>query len=206
MKITTKIMLLITVSLLFTAVIVCVVSWVQLNNTGKMAITEIESLGMENIKWIKADATKQEEAFKRDLIEQKKEYLRSQVQTAMSSLGKYLKDATALDQEGLSSTVQAEIKKAMLEEQKENVIDLFKNLRYGSENNDYLWINDMHPTMIMHPYQPQLNGKDLSENKDPNGKRLFVEFVKVCRDKGEGFVDYYWPKHGADKPQPKLSL
>jgi len=206
MKITTKIMLLITVSLLFTAVIVCVVSWVQLNNAGKMAITEIESLGMENIKWIKADAKKQEETFRRVLIEQKKEYLRSQVQTAMSSLGKYLKDATALDQEGLSSTVQEEIKKAMLEEQKENVIDLFKNLRYGSENNDYFWINDMHPTMIMHPYQPQLNGKDLSENKDPNGKRLFVEFVKVCRDKGEGFVDYYWPKYGADKPQPKLSF
>jgi len=205
MKITTKMMLLITVSLLFTAVIVCVVSWIQLNNTGRMAITEIESLGMENIKRTKADAKKQEEAFKKDLTEQKREYIRSQVQTAMSALGKFLKDASALDQEGLSSTVQEEIKKAMVEEQKENVIDLFKNLRYGPESKDYFWINDTHPKMIMHPYKPKLNGKDLSENKDPNGKRLFVEFVKVCRDKGEGFVDYYWPKYGADKPQPKLS-
>jgi methyl-accepting chemotaxis protein len=60
--------------------------------------------------------------------------------------------------------------------------------------------------MVMHPYKPQLDGKDLSENKDPNGKKLFVEFVNVCRENGEGFVDYYWPKYGADKPQPKLSF
>ena len=30
--------------------------------------------------------------------------------------------------------------------------------------------------------------------------------VNVCRENGEGFVDYYWPKYGADKPQPKLSF
>ena len=57
----------------------------------------------------------------------------------------------------------------------------------------------------MHPYKPELDGQDLSENKDPNGKKLFVEFANVCREKGEGFVDYFWPKYGADKPQPKLS-
>jgi len=41
----------------------------------------------------------------------------------------------------------------------------------------------------MHPYKPQLNGQDLSENKDPSGKKLFVEFVKTCRENGEGFVE-----------------
>jgi methyl-accepting chemotaxis protein len=51
-----------------------------------------------------------------------------------------------------------------------------------------------------------LNGKDLSQNKDPNGKRLFMEFVKTCRENGEGFVDYFWPKYGATEPQPKLSF
>ena len=52
-------------------------------------------------------------------------------------------------------------------------------LRYGE--NDYFWINDMHPTMVMHPTKPELNGKDLSENKDPNGKHLFVEMVDVVK-------------------------
>ena len=78
-------------------------------------------------------------------------------------------------------------------------------LRYGPEGKDYFWINDMHPRMIMHPIKPALDGQDLSGFKDPNGKYLFNDFVKVCREKGEGFVEYMWPKPGYDKPVPKLS-
>ncbi len=76
-------------------------------------------------------------------------------------------------------------------------------LRYsGSE---YFWINDMQPRMVMHAIKPELNGKDLSENKDPTGKRLFVAFVDVVKNQGSGFVDYLWPKPGSDNPVPKLS-
>ncbi|NOJ45063.1 methyl-accepting chemotaxis protein [Bradyrhizobium archetypum] len=76
-------------------------------------------------------------------------------------------------------------------------------LRYG--NNDYYWINDMHPKMVMHPIKPEMNGNDLSAYKDPNGKLLFVDFVDAVRKNGSGFVPYEWPKPGFDKPQPKLS-
>ncbi len=79
------------------------------------------------------------------------------------------------------------------------------DLRYGSEDKDYFWINDMHPKMIMHPIKPALDGQDLSDFKDPDGKYLFNEFVKTCRENGEGFVDYMWPKPGHDKPVSKLS-
>jgi methyl-accepting chemotaxis protein len=77
-------------------------------------------------------------------------------------------------------------------------------LRYG--NNDYFWINDMQPRMVMHPMKPELNGSDLSANKDPNGKALFVDFVNVVRKDGAGFVPYEWPKPGFERPQPKLSF
>ena len=79
-----------------------------------------------------------------------------------------------------------------------------KSLRY--RDNDYIWVNDMQPKMLMHPFQPDLDGKDLSDYKDPNGKKLFVEMVNACKDKGEGFVDYYWPKPGAGQPVPKISF
>lgn len=79
------------------------------------------------------------------------------------------------------------------------------SLRYGPENKDYFWINDTGPTMIMHPYQSDLNGRDLSGYEDPNGKKLFIEMVNICREKGEGFVEYMWPKPGHDRPVPKLS-
>jgi len=79
-----------------------------------------------------------------------------------------------------------------------------RTLRYSGA--EYFWINDLQPRMIMHPFKPELDGKDLSGNQDPRGKRLFVEMAQVCRDKGEGFVDYLWPRQGAREPVPKVSF
>lgn len=76
-------------------------------------------------------------------------------------------------------------------------------LRYG--NGEYFWINDLKPVMVMHPIKPELNGKDLSSIKDPQGKRIFVEIADVVKSRGSGFVEYQWPKPGKDAPQPKLS-
>ncbi len=90
-----------------------------------------------------------------------------------------------------------------VQEAQKRAIARIKSIRYKKD--DYFWINDMHPTMIMHPTKPELDGKDLSDNKDPNGKKLFVEMVNVCKEKGEGFVDYEWPKPGEAKPVPKVS-
>ncbi|EJC79744.1 methyl-accepting chemotaxis protein [Rhizobium leguminosarum bv. trifolii WSM2297] len=81
--------------------------------------------------------------------------------------------------------------------------DVIGAMRYGADG--YFWINDMHPTMVMHPIKPQLNGTDISQMKDPNGKFLFVEFVNKVKKDGKGFVDYYWPKPGADEPVLKYS-
>ncbi|HSH70383.1 MAG TPA: methyl-accepting chemotaxis protein, partial [Deferrisomatales bacterium] len=91
------------------------------------------------------------------------------------------------------------------EEKRARAMAVVKGLRYGPEGKDYFWINDTRPFMVMHPYKPALDGTDLSGFKDPNGKLLFVEFARVCQADGEGFVDYLWPKYGADLPVPKLS-
>ncbi len=82
-------------------------------------------------------------------------------------------------------------------------LSALKSLRY--EGADYFWVNDLHPTMIMHPVTTELDGKDLSEYKDPQGKRLFVEFVEVVKKQGAGFVHYLWPKPGTQKPVRKVS-
>ena len=71
-------------------------------------------------------------------------------------------------------------------------VEELRRLRYGPESKDYFWINDMHPYLIMHPYRPDLEGKDISGFSDPNGKKLFVEFVKTVKNGGAGYVDYQW--------------
>jgi methyl-accepting chemotaxis protein len=77
------------------------------------------------------------------------------------------------------------------------------DLRYG--NNEYFFVFDMTPRVLMHPISAQLVGQEVAGVKDPNGKALFLDMVDVVRRAGHGFVDYSWPKPGSDRPQPKLS-
>lgn len=76
-------------------------------------------------------------------------------------------------------------------------------LRY--DKNEYFWVNDMQPRMVMHPIKPELDGKDLGDMKDPNGFALFKGFVDTVKRSGKGFVSYMWPKPGSDKPVDKVS-
>ena len=76
-------------------------------------------------------------------------------------------------------------------------------LRYDTQ--EYFWINDLQPRMVMHPIRPELDGQDLSQMKDPNGLALFVAFADTVRQKGKGFVNYQWPKPGSTVAVDKVS-
>ncbi|HEX9050461.1 MAG TPA: methyl-accepting chemotaxis protein [Anaeromyxobacter sp.] len=82
-------------------------------------------------------------------------------------------------------------------------LETLKALRY--EGSEYFWVNDLYPRMVMHPTKPELDGQDLSNEVDPTGKRLFVEFVDTVRRGGAGFVPYLWPKPGSSEPVRKIS-
>jgi len=93
-----------------------------------------------------------------------------------------------------------------LEEKQQKAKDFIKIVRWGPEKKDYFWINDDQGKMLMDPYVPDLVGKDLSDFKDQNGKAVFVEFIKICREKEQGFIDYFWPRYEGKKPVQKVSL
>jgi methyl-accepting chemotaxis protein len=78
-----------------------------------------------------------------------------------------------------------------------------KAMRY--QGSEYLWINDMHPRMVMHPAKPELNGQDLSNLTDPTGLHLFAAMVDLVRAQNEGTIGYMWPRPGSAAPVPKLS-
>ena len=82
-------------------------------------------------------------------------------------------------------------------------LNAIKKARY--DESEYYWVNDYQARMVMHSIKPELDGKDLSQLEDPNGKKLFTVFTQVVKQSGGGFVDYLWPKPGEDKPIEKIS-
>lgn len=123
------------------------------------------------------------------ILEERQNSVRQNVETAYGILAHY----QDLASKGTLSEEAA----------KQGAIATIKSLRYSGK--EYFWINDMHPKMIMHPLKPELDGKDLSDYKDPTGTRLFVEFVEIVKAKDAGFLHYMWPKAGGKDPVPKVS-
>lgn len=89
-------------------------------------------------------------------------------------------------------------------EAQQQAMRVVRQLSYDQDN--YFWINDMYPKMIMHPVKPELEGQDLTAIKDRSGQKIFISFVDMVKLKGEGFVDYLWPKPGAKEAVAKISF
>lgn len=68
----------------------------------------------------------------------------------------------------------------------------------------YVFLMDLNGKMIAHPFQPELTKKEhCLLITDPTDKALFVHFVNLARTKGEGWVEYMWPKPLKNTPRKK---
>jgi PAS domain S-box-containing protein len=130
--------------------------------------------------------------FEEIVLDRKREMIRELTETVWHIADSYHQDVLRgrmTDEEAQASTIRQ-----------------VQNLRYGEEGKDYFWITDFQPRMIVHPFRDDLNGADLSDFKDSEGKALFVEIVQVVRAKGQGYVDYTWQwKDDSTRIVPKLS-
>ncbi len=116
--------------------------------------------------------------FRENMLNGKKEMLKELVNSTMGIANKYYM---------LAEKGEISIDDAKLIATKE-----ITSLRYGQFQKDYFWITDFSPKMIYHPYRIDLNNKDVSNFRDPKGKRMFVEMSKVVKKRGEGYVYYMW--------------
>ena len=127
--------------------------------------------------------------LKKDLYGEKKLKTKHLVETVCGVVDHYYK----LSKEGKMSAKDAQAA----------AIAAVKDLRYDEK--EYFWINDMQPRMIMHPFKPELDGKDISDIKDPSGKAVFVSMVDAVKASKTGFVNYMWPKPNFKDPVEKIS-
>ena len=70
--------------------------------------------------------------------------------------------------------------------------DRISAMRYGVDDKDYFWIQDLTPRILMHPYRTDLNNQDVSDFTDAEGNRIFVEFADLAQREGEGYISYVW--------------
>ena len=196
-----KIVILLIIALVVTASLVAAVSIYQLK-------TSMDQVTQERA-----------EDYKQSAYGAKESELKTAVNIAINTLRSYYQQTSIQKvKKNLESTLQGRTdvilrtiegfyrdnkNKMSTQELQRAIKSLVEDARYG--DNGYFWLQDMKPSMIMHPINPKLNGKDLSETVDTEGKRLFVEMADVVRKSEKGFVDYFWPKPGFDKPQLKVS-
>ena len=67
----------------------------------------------------------------------------------------------------------------------------------------YIFVIEENGTELLNPAFPKLEGRNLYDIRDANGKYLVHEFVDLAKEKGNGWVDYLWPKPGDIEPSHK---
>ncbi|MFC5476061.1 methyl-accepting chemotaxis protein [Paraherbaspirillum soli] len=109
------------------------------------------------------------------MLKERKEAVKNLVETADTLVKSYAADVAA--------------NKMKKEDAQREALKRITAMRFGDGN--YFFINDSQPVVLEHPIKLELIGKNVAEKKDPNGKHYFTELVKVGKEQGAGYVDYY---------------
>ena len=81
---------------------------------------------------------------------------------------------------------------------------LLSGLKYGKDG--YFWADTLEGVNIVLSGKYDINGKNRLNLQDVNGKYIIQEFIKICKESGSGFSDYWFPRPGQNTPSPKRSF
>lgn len=70
----------------------------------------------------------------------------------------------------------------------------------------YVSVYDGNVVVLFQPIKYKLVGKSLADLRDANGKAFMIDVMNVAKEKGEGWVDYVWPKPGEKAPSYKVGF
>lgn len=89
------------------------------------------------------------------------------------------------------------------EQAQDQAREMVRGLRYAGQ--EYFFIQDLRPVMIMMPVNTKLEGQHVGGLKDSNGFAFSAEMMRIVREQGAGMVAYTWPKPGHAQPVDKVS-
>ena len=101
-----------------------------------------------------------------------------ELRTTMSVAGSVLKDLSSRAEKGEITQEQAK------DQAKTRLAALRMN------GNQYFWVIGLDHKMIMHPTRQDLIGKDVSADKDDEGRFIYQDATRVAQAEGTGFTHY----------------
>ncbi len=148
-------------------------------------ILAISAIAIATAQQTKQLASTQATSFEKQLIIAKKEELQNYMGLAYSAIkGVY------------------ESKFVAEKHAKQEVYDTLKSMEFGKDG--YFFVYDYNGVNIVHPRKPQLEGKNLIDFQDDNGKYLIQELIEKAKN-GGGYTRYLWDKPSGGKSVEKLS-
>ncbi|NQE51582.1 methyl-accepting chemotaxis protein [Herbaspirillum rubrisubalbicans] len=126
-----------------------------------------------------------------NMMEERKDGLRRVVEAANGVVNSYVADVAA--------------GKISKEEAQKSALERIAAMRYDGDN--YVFIFDSRPVVLMLPSNKAMIGKNVADRKDSEGKAYYVEMMKVGQEKQQGFVQYMGRLPGTDDSNrtPKMS-
>jgi len=100
--------------------------------------------------------------------------------------------------EGILKSYAAEVAagKTSLADAQKQALERIAAMRYDNDN--YIFVFDSKPVVLMHPTNKNVVGKNVGDRKDSDGKLYYVEMVKVGKAQQRGYVNYMGRLPGAD--------
>lgn len=85
-------------------------------------------------------------------------------------------------------------------------IKMLRKMIYIDQFGDnYIFMSDYSGTMLVQPFEPDLQGSNQWNMQDARGNYLIRDLVETARNRGEGYVEYYYLPPGRKKVQRKIS-
>lgn len=82
--------------------------------------------------------------------------------------------------------------------------DLIRKAKYGKEG--YFFVDTLEGVNVVLLGKADVEGKSRIDLQDVNGTKIIQNFIKIAKEEGEGFSEYYFPKSGETTPLPKRAF
>jgi methyl-accepting chemotaxis protein len=89
------------------------------------------------------------------------------------------------------------------DEAKTIALDWIRRVKFGHDN--YIFVVDKNGTLLVDRADPSLEGKNVLDFKDDNGKYIFKEMISTALKNGSGYVSYMFKNPATNKIDEKIT-